>query len=269
MFRRPVGIDRRDGAHAMSDDPVDRLGDLADEADSYAQRIAAAQAAAAAEEVTGSDVTGAVTIDIGPSGVVRAVRVRQDWRQHIGVEELGGAVVEAMQAAITSRLGAFAQILDEQESEPDPVPKPRPVSDSFAARFTEVIDRAPSTEAGTAALNELGTLLEEINNSIDEVTAVVEQFAGSTVQGRSRGGHVTATVSTAGAVVGITYDKRWLVNAHEYNIGRETVAAIRAAYEQAGRQTIGDVIAKSRFGQLAALADDPLGLAWRLHLRSD
>jgi DNA-binding protein YbaB len=254
----------------LSDETVHNLSNLADEADSYAQRLAAAQAAVASEEATGSDESGAVTVTIASSGVVRSIEIGQDWQQHLGVEDLGGAVVEAVQAAMISRLGVFAAALDEEEAKPAPAPKPRqPTGESFAAKLQEAIAQAPSPEAGQRALNELGVLLDEIEKGFDEMDALAESFVGATYEGRSRSGHVTATVSSGGALVGVTFDKRWLVNAHEYNISRETVAAIRTAFERAGEHTIQDVIAKSRFGQLAGTFDDPRGFARRLHLHTD
>lgn len=254
----------------LNDETVNNLSELADDADSYAQRLAAAQAAVTAEETTGSDESGAVTVTIAASGVVRSLEVAQDWQEQLGVEDLGGAVVQAVQAAMITRLGLFTDALEEEEAKPAPAPRPQsPTGESFAAKLQEAIARAPNPEAGQRALNELGVLLDEIDKGFDEMDALAERFVGATYEGKSRNGHVTATVATGGALVGVAYDKRWLVNAHEYNISRETVAAIRVAFDRAGENTIQDVMAKSRFGELMGTFDDPRGFARRLNLHTD
>jgi hypothetical protein len=68
---------------------------------------------------------------------------------------------------------------------------------------------------------------------------------------------VTVTVNGSGAVLGIDYDKWWLVNAHEYNVSRETREAFRAAYELAGRQSLQTLLANSPLGAIQNPGTDP------------
>jgi hypothetical protein len=78
---------------------------------------------------------------------------------------------------------------------------------------------------------------------------------------------VTVSVNGGGEPVAVTYDKRWLVNAHEYNISRETTEAFHAAYQRAARRGTPDIIAASPFGEVQALGSDPVALARRLGWR--
>ena len=86
---------------------------------------------------------------------------------------------------------------------------------------------------------------------------------------RNSGLLVAVTVAGSGALSDVKYDKRWLVNAHEYNIGRETTEAFEAAYRRAGEQAVTDLLRQGPFGAALAVAQDPTELARRMRLRND
>jgi hypothetical protein len=75
------------------------------------------------------------------------------------------------------------------------------------------------------------------------------------------------TVSGGGDVLEVRYVQAWLLEAHEINIGRQTLAAFRDAYEQAAERGVDRLIAGSSLGEVQRLSQDPFGLARRLRLR--
>jgi DNA-binding protein YbaB len=123
-----------------------------------------------------------------------------------------------------------------------------------------------SAEDGRAALLELLAMAEELERGIDEVSARLQSTVDATHTGRSADRHVTVTVTGGGAVTGVRYDRNWLLEAHEINIGRQTLSAFTAAYESAARTGVGQLIAESSLGEVQRAAQDPFGLARRLRL---
>lgn len=252
----------------MHDDPLERLAELRDRADSVAQKMEAAQHQA--EEYTGSDGTGLVTVTMAADGPVREVTVQRAWRERLGVAGLPAAVQEALAAAATARLAAWSEAFAEQDSAPDPRARPALLThETLAAQVDELATGTMSGSQRRAALEELLAMAEEIERGIDQVSAQMQAQLDAAYTGRSQSGHVSATVTGAGAVSEIRYDTRWLGEAHELNIGRETTDALRAAYRRAGERTVADAVANSPLGQIQALNQDPLGLARRLYLRND
>jgi DNA-binding protein YbaB len=263
----------------VHDDPVERLAELRDRADSVAQKMEVALGAVGgqkgraqhqADEYTGSDSTGLVTVSMVADGPVREVTVQRGWRERLGITGLSAAVQEAVQSAATARLGAWGEAFVEQDSAPDPRPRPAPLTyETLAAQVDELATGTMSGSQRQAALEELLAMAEEVERGIDQVSAQMQAVLDATYTGRSQSGHVSVTVTGAGAVTEIRYDSRWLGEAHELNIGRETADAFRAAYLRAGERTVADAVANSPLGQIQALSQDPLGLARRLYLRND
>jgi DNA-binding protein YbaB len=243
------------------DDLLGRLEQVHDEADILAQRVEAAQAAAAKSH-SGADQTGTVSTQIDEAGRLREVALDRSWRNTIDPKELGAAVQEAFGRAMSSRLETFGAALDAQEK----VPPPPPRSPSGAqAELPRLLQQAATDDKGHgAALTEIASFLAEVNESLAQLDEQITAVTSATHAGRSKAGHVTATVTATGDLTGIRYDLRWLMNAHEFNIGRETVEAVRAAVRKAGQHSIDDAIARSPFGRLRAASQDPQEFIRRL-----
>ena len=93
-------------------------------------------------------------------------------------------------------------------------------------------------------------MAEAIERGIDQVSGQMQAHLDAEYTGRSQGGHVTVKISGAGAIDEVRYDPRWLLEAHELNIGRETTDAFRAAYRRAGERTVADMVADSPLGEI-------------------
>jgi DNA-binding protein YbaB len=117
-----------------------------------------------------------------------------------------------------------------------------------------------------AALIELLGLAQAIERGIDEVSERLDDTLNATHRGHSRDRHVTVTLTGAGDVTAVSYDRSWLRDAHEINIGRQSTAAFRAAYENAATRGVQQLIADSPLGEVQRATQDPYGLARRLRL---
>jgi DNA-binding protein YbaB len=115
-------------------------------------------------------------------------------------------------------------------------------------------------------LLELLGLVEDMERGIDEVSERLPAAEATVHTGRSADRHVTVSLTGSGEVREIRYDRGWLAEAHEINIGRQTGSAFAAAYEAAAREGVAQVIAGSRLGDVQRATQDPFGLARRLRL---
>jgi DNA-binding protein YbaB len=243
------------------------LRDLADRTDVLAQQVAAAEAAVAGREYTGSDATGLVEVTVDARGRVTAVQVAAHWRNGVGVDGLASAVGEAIRAANAVMFGAVGTALRAESRRPAPPPRPPlPPTGTIAGQLDAASARSLTSEGGAAAMNALADLMRTVNEGIAGLTAQLDTHVGTGYEGRSRAGHVTATVTGANVLRELRYDLRWLVNARDHNIGRETTEALAAAHHGAGEHTVAGMVAEGPLAEVTALAQNPHELARRLGL---
>jgi DNA-binding protein YbaB len=249
----------------MSGDPLEGLGRLLAEGAAAQEQTRAAAAAAA--NARGTDSTDAVTVSLNSDGHVASVQVAAGWRHRLDPDDLGDAVRQAVWAAAVARLAAWGEAYaDEPASSQGDTVTP-PIHDSFAERLREAATARMSSADGRAALLELLAMAEAVERGLDEVSARLQSTVDATHTGRSADRHVTVTVTGGGEVTGVRYDRGWLRDAHEVNIGRQTVSAFAAAYAPAARSGVNRLIAESSLGEVQRAAQDPFGLARRLRLR--
>ena len=253
----------------MADDQFAELTQFHDDLDVQAQKLDAAFKAAAGP-FAGFDSTESVTVTVTEAGRVTAVTVEQDWRDELSVDTLGAAVLEAIHAAQSAYLEELTVAAAEQDEAPPPPVRRLPApTENLAQQLQDLASGPMTSDELQAGMVELLSLLQTVNDSIDQVEAQVVAFTKAKHTGRSRSGHVRATVNGRGDLLEIDYDKRWLVNAHEYNVSRETQEACDAAYRMISERGVSDIIARSPLGQAAALSQNPQELARRFHIRRD
>ncbi|GII23266.1 hypothetical protein [Planosporangium mesophilum] len=248
----------------MSDHRQDALERLVDETALLERRARAAAGAAAGAR--GEDATGTVNITLDDAGRVSTVQVAARWSERVGAEALGDAVREAVQAAAVARLSAWGETFvdDAAEAVPGPGSLDR---DGLAERLHQLTSSGRMTAEDTrVALLELLALVEDMERGIDEVGERLPAVESAVHTGHSADRRVTVSLTGGGDVREIRYDRRWLAQAHEINIGRQTASAFAAAYEAAARAGAAQLIAGSRLGQVQRATQDPLGLARRLRL---
>ncbi|GAA4588487.1 DNA-binding protein YbaB [Actinoplanes octamycinicus] len=230
----------------------------------------AARAAAALRSAElsgqGEDRTGAVLVTLDPDGRVTGVRVTQRWRERLTPAALGDAVREAAGAAATARFTAWGSAFAD-DSRPAGGDAGFGAGGEFARELSRLATRRMSTDDCRVALSELLTVLDDVEQGLDQALAQVAAARSRTWTGHSPHRDVTVTVTGGGEVGEVRYHSRWLAEAHETNIGRQTVAAFRAAYALAARDSAEAAIAESRLGSALRATRDPFELATRLRLR--
>jgi DNA-binding protein YbaB len=246
----------------VSDDPLARLDGLLD--DSAAFKSRAEQAARAATEGCGTDGTGCVTVTVNAEGQLATIEIRPAWRTHYGPDGLGAAIVEAARGAAADRLEAWG------EAYADPKPSETVAArlalvDTLAAELARLTSASRVTGENTeAALRELLAIAEDVERGIDEVTEKVAAATTATHTGRTR--YATVTVTGSVEVTGVRLDRAWSQRAHETNLAREVLAALRDAYRTAAQHGAQQIVADTRLGRAQRVLEDPADLARRLRL---
>ena len=258
----PIGVLK---GVVVFDDPLEKLAQLRDHSDVFAQKMSAVRASGSS--YSGNDETGIITANLGVDGEVAGIVVGRDWRQKIGVERMAAAVQEAVRAAAIGRVQVWSEAFVEQDEADDPAPRPMALlDDTFAQRLSDAASLRMTREDSEATLRQLLALAEAIEDSIDQVSDQIQAAMNASYTGRSQSHNVSVTMTGGGDLTGIQYDKYWLMDASDIAISRETTEAFQAAYRQFGQQTTNDIIARSPLGEVKDLSEDPLALARRLNL---
>lgn len=255
----------------MPDDRLDSLPRLFAEGDAL---LRDARSAMQASTDPGSDATGSVSVRLNAQGQVIEVSVVTGWRRRLGADGLPNAVVEAVRDAAVRRLTAWGSAYGQDPASrsggaatggavTDRVPLDR---DELQQRLQAAATGPMSDEDRRAALLELLALAEAIERGIDEVSGKLQDTLNARYSGHSRDRHVTVDMTGGGEVSAVRFDRAWLREAHEINVGRQITAAFSAAYQQVAAHGVDKLIADSPLGQVQRATQDPLGLARRLRM---
>ena len=245
----------------MAYDPTERLAELRDDLDLLDQTYGRA-AEAARIPVTEYDRTGTVTVTVDADGALEKVSVAATWVRHYLPDELGLAVVEAMQAAAAARARAWGENLANAR-EPHTV-RPAPQLDTeLAARVDDATARGIDPEETLGALRDL---LRELNDAVDTATAQAESLRDAEFRAGSSSGHVTATVGGNGDLIALDFEQPWVETAHPTNLGRESTEAISAARQLQQRDGVQTILAAAPLVEAERLSTDPGALLRRLRM---
>jgi DNA-binding protein YbaB len=137
------------------------------------------------------------------------------------------------------------------------------LGDSLAYQLDELATARMSSDDGRAAMRELLSLLESVEQRVDEATAQLRTQTAVLHTGYNTSHDVSVTINAGGMVSDVSYNRHWLADTPASTIGRETVSA----FQDARRRASVDSPGAGLLGEVQALSQDPFGLARRLHLR--
>lgn len=197
-----------------------------------------------AEELTGSDPDGAVTVVVGPDAAVLEVRVDPNWRHAVDPRALHHSVLAAANNATMRALAA------QVEAGPVVSPQPRVV---------------PAAETPLTS-GDIRRLLDAVAMELSVVTEQLAGVADRRITATSGGRHVSAA-ALRGQVVDVGVDANWAASARPREIEAElfdvlgTLRRDGDTGELAARLQGGSAVA-----ELNALASDPQALLRRIGL---
>ena len=253
----------------MPDGSLDGLARLVEEGEALVRHARTAQSVPASP---GSDPTGSVRVALDVQGRVSGVIVSAGWQRRVGVEGLPDAVLHAVRDASIRRLDAWGTSFGERCGDPSAIgagDAAGPVvldRDDFQRRLQAAATATMSVEDRTTALSELLELAEAIERGIDEVSDKLQATLNAVHTGQSPDRRVAVSMTGGGEPTAVRFDRTWLGEAHEINIGRQLTAAFRAAYENVTRRGVRKLVADSALGEVGRRTQDPFGLAHRLRM---
>lgn len=223
------------------------LASVVDELNELSATLSQAQGFLLADS-EGSDSRGAVSVRLDAAGRVAAFRPNAQWRNRVAPDELGDAVLEAVQLATTARFGRWADAMEAGATAP-PAPPPR------------------VTMAAGPTVDLMG-LVEEVLTGF-EALADAQAVAPSTsgpgsdlVAGTAR---VRITMADGGVPTAVHLDPRWIANASLTRLAEEVLDAFQAAYDHYDGTSAGaaTTATPAMSAAMAAVAADPAGMLLR------
>lgn len=207
-----------------------------------------ARGSTALQDCEGSDPHQAVTVVLDQSGRVAAVRPSALWAQRIQPEALGGAVLQAVQAAQAVRMERWVAAARVQPPMPAP-PVPEP-SASTGPAFDPM-----------ALLDEVITAFEAIDGFSEQVAARSAQRDASTDEEIHDGARVS--LSSLGEPVSVHVDPAWARRANLSRLSERLLEAFEQAYAQYDSGAATQPAAIEFSPQMKAVAADPGGALLR------
>ena len=233
--------------------PTETLAELREASDVLLQQTTAAEQRLG--PVDAQDSSGQVRVRLDAKGRLEAVQVGFTWDQTLGVDALPAAVLEALTQAKVARLEQYGASMTQIADEPAPRARPAATDTAFMRSVNDQMAARPDDPEVAAEL--LTELLHDADVALEEANRLLDEHAGRTFAGRSSSGHVTATASGNGEIVGIDIDQAWVRGgAHPANVGREIGQAVMAAGERAQREGITAALQASRLAELARRLTD-------------
>ncbi|WP_345367032.1 hypothetical protein [Actinoallomurus liliacearum] len=218
------------------------------EAESLAQ--AARVAYRPPPEVTdSSDASGTVTVTMNDHGrrVTRVV-VAADWRDRVGAEGLGPAVMEAVVSARLSAMKDFAAATAEAPSTPS-TPS-APASPPSAAK-------RPMTARNW---DELGRMLDTLERAIDAcaISPPIDQEKNDETVGHSANRRIAVSM-VAGQPSSVNMDHRWALRAGHRQLSASLLEAFDSAYAAGAADDAGAEPTADLFGELQSIVNAVFG----------
>ena len=211
----------------MAKDIVHELHQIQQYAAGLRRLLDSAQAQAPTHS-EGTDRSGMIRVSLDADGLPASIRIEPGWQRRLSAEAFGTAVVEAGQAAMGSRLEAWARGLQEsgwtaevdqfQEgvaAQPPVPPAGRPP--------------APTPDGAAGKARPADAVAEEVIRALDEVTSLVPAPPQAGVgHGMNESGTLTLTISRAG-LVSCHADPRWVSKQSAASLSNALSEALAAA----------------------------------------
>lgn len=246
-------------------DPRDGVAEVRERLDVLAQWLEPGDGDAT--PLTGADGSGTVRVTVGVTGDVAGVELDPRWRREVGVAGLAGAILGAVQGATALHMQRWARAQAERGAEPTARPRLAPPTPPPPTGQAEgAADRPLDAAAGAAALRALTASLDAVEQQLEAVSRQLAEGQARSVAGRGAGGGVEATVTEAGELIGVTFDREWLGSVDSATIGAGVTEAVATARRLAADGSPQSVLLTGEVGRLLALGDDQEAMTRYLRL---
>jgi DNA-binding protein YbaB len=234
----------------------DELHRLAGQAERFASMFSVAQDEARTFE--GQDETAQVHVEVDADGRVTDVSLERDWNSTLDPRSLGTAVIEAVSAATTTRIAAWADRVAEATDEPAPETPPRapePVTINPSGQMIEnllyLLHRVGQETKPPERTRRRPA--DDYDEDYDDEAPTRRRLT----KGTSDGGHVVVALDgKTVARVEVETDTIWVSHANNLEVAGELRSAFAAAYRRADDEAATQR-SDSAVAELQALTADP------------
>ncbi|WP_413103528.1 YbaB/EbfC family nucleoid-associated protein [Streptomyces sp. Inha503] len=180
----------------------------------------------------GTDAQGAVSVTLGGDGLPESIKLASDWQRRRRAEDLGGAVVEAFESAMSDRMERWSRSLeqsgweeragqlDDDFDSPASSTPSRPVPEISDHDVRHVLHR-PVDES-----------IEDVLTAFDTVDQLdADSFLPPQVKGESAARRVAITL-TAHALVSCEVDPQWAAGQSVVRLNQALNEALNNAREK-------------------------------------
>lgn len=230
------------------DPTLDEIVQLSGELQAFSRSFASA-GAALREQSEGGDPQGGISVVLDGSGRVTAVRPSARWTERIQPEQLGGAVLQAVQAAQGVRLERWAEAARSEPSAPAPAPPEPTAADGPPIDVMSMVDEL------TTAFDALGRFAEEVSARPRTPIVVPDELSS---------GDVEVSLSGLGEPVAVRVNRDWARRTNLNRLSERLLEAFERAYAEydaggGARPQTGVELSP----QLKAVAANPVGALLR------
>lgn len=197
---------------------------------------------------------GPIQVVLDQSGAVRDLVIPENWRETTAPRELGPALLDAANRALTNLVADQVETFDLGSVPEQPVMVHRDVPHAGGD---------PTSPIAQALVNEVLDLFSRYDADLETYTAQVRQAAAATSRGAGGNGRIVVTM-TGGRITGVETDPRWAATARYTEVRVEALTAFQAA--QRGSATTRSVALPASIARLQELASDPHALSRQLGL---
>lgn len=177
----------------------------------------------------GIDPSGAVRISLDELGRVCAVALARTWRDEVGPEGLGRAVVEAAGAAQQHSVEAWDRsTAEEARLQQRPVDGQWPVEDQWPVEGQWPADRRRPRHWQSED-RQMSSIAMDVTSRVEAASRGMSDAALRTVEGESPEGRAIIALR-AGQLVGAAFQMAWLASADRSAITEHIQAAYDSAY---------------------------------------
>lgn len=206
----------------------------------------------------GQDSSGLITVKVDGKGQVIDVQIASAWRNTIGTHGLGPAVLEAVSDGTNQVAAAwgtsFVERQEQNVDEPAPPPEPpegQPTNDSL---------KLPGNQQARNALQEVLTLIEGVEDALDDFEQSTNQQTNQHVVGHGPENGAKVTITGANQVVDVEVTRNLAGRAPEGRLSRELLGAFKTAYERTASLNGNASHADGPLDKIRTLSSDPAKL---------
>ncbi|MGW5695057.1 hypothetical protein ACWEWX_30150 [Streptomyces asiaticus] len=157
----------------------------------------------------GTDAQGAVSVTLGADGLPESIKLASDWQRRRAAGDLGGAVVEAFESAMSDRMERWSRSLEQSGWEERAGQLDDGRASSASATPSRPVPEISDHDVRHVLYRPVDETIEDVLTASDAVDQLdADSFLPPQVKGESAARRVTITL-TAHALVSCEVDPQW------------------------------------------------------------